>query len=222
MRFEKDYFESLRYREREQLVKNHAIEVLEWASRTAKLNLRDGRGKTCLDVGCAYGFGIEALRSLGYNCYGTDISEHSLLIARKIDPSAHLVASDVQLGLPFTDCCFDLVTCFEVLEHLSDPVSAIKRMYYSARSIMVFTTPNRVVDKPVKTIVRDFDRTHISLKTAREWEATLRHTFTTHAEIKVETYVDASFKVGQKQLFWGSFRMPYLGLDTRILIRRDG
>jgi len=221
LRFEKEYFENLRYMHREQLVKRHFTEVLEWASKNAKINLFDGKGKTAIDVGCAYGFGTNILRSFGYDCYGTDVSRHSLLIAKKTNSLANLVISDAQGGLPFRSHIFDLVTCFEVLEHLPNPLDAIRSLYDCCKSILLCTTPNRMVDKPVKKILRDFDETHVSMRTAGEWETALR-SIVQDATIKTETFFDTNVRVGERLVFFRSFRMPYLGLDTRVLIRRDG
>jgi 2-polyprenyl-3-methyl-5-hydroxy-6-metoxy-1,4-benzoquinol methylase len=221
LRFEKEYFENLRYGHREQLVKRHFTEVLEWASKTADVNLFDGEGKTALDVGCAYGFGIEILRSLGYDCHGTDISKHSLLIAKRTNPVAGLVLSDIQSDFPFEDGIFDLVTCFEVLEHLPNPLDAVKNLYNCCKSLLLCTTPNRVVEKPVKKILGDFDRTHISVRTANEWDTALRSCID-DATIKAETFFDTNVKIGDRLVFFRSFRIPYLGLDTRVLIRRNG
>jgi 2-polyprenyl-3-methyl-5-hydroxy-6-metoxy-1,4-benzoquinol methylase len=221
LRFEKEYFENLRYVQREQLLKRHFREVLTWASKTVNVNLFDGKGKKALDVGCAYGFGIDILRSLKYECYGTDVSRHGLLAAKKANPLASLVVSDAQEGMPFRSGVFDLVTCFEVLEHLPNPLSAIVSLYSCCKSILLCTTPNRIVDKPIKKILRDYDETHISTRTASEWKTALRNVVH-NSTIRTETFIDTNVRAGNRLVFFRSFRMPYLGLDTRVLIRRNG
>lgn len=72
---------------------------------------------TSLDVGCATGFVVEALRELGIDARGVDVStyavDHAALGAR-----GHIRRGDLRRGLPFPDASFDLVTALETLEHL--------------------------------------------------------------------------------------------------------
>lgn len=216
MLFEADYFKCFRYSQRKHLIKQHVMEVLKWGSRVSKVNLIDGRGKTALDVGCAYGYAIEALRSLGYNVIGVDVSKHCVTQARKVSPD--FAVCDAH-AIPFKNRAFDLVTCFEVLEHLANPIQAIKSAFESCRNVMICTTPNRAVEKPLKAIVRDFDSTHVSSKTAWEWAKCLRGSLNCSL-IKVSTFFDANLRVKDKLLFFKSFTIPRLGLSVRILVKR--
>jgi hypothetical protein len=85
---------------------------------------------------------------------------------------------------------------------------------------MICTTPNKVVEKPVKKMVRDFDKTHISVGTPHEWKRDLSK-MAKNDEVWVESFLDSTLRVSDKLLFFKSFRIPYLGLDTRILIRKS-
>ncbi len=219
MRYEKEYFEKAEYSQRGQLIMKHVAEVLRWGSKTSHINLLDGHGKTALDVGCAYGYGVAVLKTLGYDSCGVDISKHSVGQAKKANPDVDFAVCDVQGGFPFDEDAFDVVTCFEVLEHLPNPLRAIKNMLGSCRQVMVCTTPNRAVEKPIKRIVRDFDRTHISVKTPQEWKRDLSK-MVQNGEVRVESFLDSTLRVSDKLLFFKSFKIPYLGLDTRVLVRK--
>jgi hypothetical protein len=84
--------------------------------------------------------------------------------------------------------------------------------------MIICTTPNRIVEKPVKKIIRDFDETHINVKTQKEWERYIKNLNCSF--FKVEPFLDASLRVKDKLLFFKSFKIPYLGLDLRILIKK--
>ena len=216
MQFEEEYFRNLKYSQRERLIRRHILENLKWGSRAAGLNLLDGLGKTALDVGCAYGYAVDILGSLGYDAYGVDVSNYGIKRAKKLY-SADFLTCDVQKGVPFKKDSFDLVTCFEVIEHLAYPLRAIRNMFDACKGVMICTTPNRTVEKPIKKVVRDFDETHVNVKTKDEWESyieNLKCSFFT-----IETFFDASLRVRDKLLF-KSFKMPYFGLNLRILIRK--
>lgn len=218
MQFEKEYFRDFKYPQRERLIKRYVLEVLKWGSEVSESNLLSGKGKTALDVGCAYGYAVDVLESYGYDAIGVDISKYSVKQAKKTCPT-NFVVCDVQKTFPFKNKVFDLVTCFEVLEHLTHPLEAIKNMFKSCKQIMICTTPNKAVERPIKEIVRDFDKTHISLKVPWEWKEHIQENLKCSL-VEVEPFFDASLRVADKLLFFRSFKVPYFGLDIRILIKR--
>jgi len=217
LQFEKEYFKSFKYSQRQCLIKRHVTEVLKWGSKVSEYNLLDGHGKTALDVGCAYGYAVDVLKSFGYDAFGIDISRYSIIKAKTY--ATDLVVCDVQKNLPFKARVFDLVTCFEVLEHLTNPLRAIKNIFDSCRHIIVCTTPNKAVERPIKKLVKDFDKTHVSLKAPWEWKEHIQKKLNCRS-VKVEPFFDASLRVADKLLFFESFKIPYFGLDIRILIEK--
>lgn len=82
-----------------------------------------------LDVGCNGGWlmnkVVEKLNPR--KVYGLDISEQSIDYCRKKYPSYHFQVDDCS-NLPFKDNFFDLITCFEVLEHIYNPKKAVLEM----------------------------------------------------------------------------------------------
>jgi len=70
-----------------------------------------------LDVGCASGFVVEALRELGVDAEGVDVSQFAVEQAAA-GARGHVRQGDLTRRLPFRGRRFDVVTAYETLEHL--------------------------------------------------------------------------------------------------------
>lgn len=215
--FEQDYYSSRKYSGKEPLVKRHVLEVLRWASKVLHEDLLNGKGKRALDVGCAYGYASQVLAGLGYETFGTDVSSWGIKQAKKISGGQFLVC-DAQSTMPFKAGAFDLVTCFDVLEHLPYPEKALGSMFEACKSTVVCTTPNKKVEKPVRRLMRDYDETHISVKSPSQWQGLVEGNLTCKA-FSVEAFYDLAVRLGGK-LFFKSFSIPTYGLTVRIAVKK--
>jgi 2-polyprenyl-3-methyl-5-hydroxy-6-metoxy-1,4-benzoquinol methylase len=79
-----------------------------------------------LDIGCAYGTFLE-LASGQFNCFGLEISKYAARIAREVS-CAKTIISNIEQS-PFSRDHFDVVTMWDVIEHLRYPVSALKEAH---------------------------------------------------------------------------------------------
>ena len=215
MAFEQDYFNGRKYSFKEDLVKRHVLEVLNWASKAIGEDLLIGEGKHALDVGCAYGYTSRVLAELGYETFGVDISTYGTKQAKPLSGSQFLVC-DAQTNMPFKTETFDLVTCFDVLEHLPFPEKAIVNMFNACKGTLVCTTPNKKVEKPVRKLMRDYDETHINTKTSGQWQKCVTGNLDCKA-LKVEAFYDLPIRFRGKLLF-KSFHIPTYGLTVRIAV----
>lgn len=79
-------------------------------------------GRDVLDVGCNTGYGTMRLIRAARRVVGVDVSPRAIEAAqrRAVDGQPEFVLSD-GMDLPFPDDTFDLVTSFQVLEHVPDP-----------------------------------------------------------------------------------------------------
>ena len=107
----------------------HTREVIAPLSgRTARFLCRRCRPQRALDIGCAMGFLVEALRAEGVReAYGVDLSLYAVTQAASAQ-RRHLMVADAQAGLPVRSGSCDLVTAVDVFEHLADPAPALSEI----------------------------------------------------------------------------------------------
>lgn len=109
-----------------------------FAKQAARI-VKELNPKKVLDVGCAVGYLVEGLRDLGVDAYGIDISDYAISKVREdIKPYCH-----VQSGTSEIKGKFDLITCIEVVEHLSpdDFKATIENMCKATDTIIFSSTP---------------------------------------------------------------------------------
>lgn len=89
--------------------------------------------KSYLDVGFAYGGSLAAFASLGYDVTGVEISEKLAMLGRlNLESSGYAV--DTRIGDFLSDEIlsderkFDLITCCDVIEHVMDPETALRKI----------------------------------------------------------------------------------------------
>lgn len=106
-------------------------------------------GVAVLDYGCGVGFLAEQLMTKGVKCYGSDASPETVqAINQKFQNHPQWQGAVVAAVPPtlYTDEMFDIVTCIETLEHLSDETltKVLLEIYRVLKpgGIALFTTPN--------------------------------------------------------------------------------
>jgi 2-polyprenyl-3-methyl-5-hydroxy-6-metoxy-1,4-benzoquinol methylase len=95
-----------------------------------------------LDVGCATGFFLDLARGQGWEVVGTEVSDFAARYARE------RFGLDVRVGtlrgLGLTGEAFDVVTTWDVIEHVLDPMAELQEMRRILRDdgILSIITPN--------------------------------------------------------------------------------
>lgn len=80
-----------------------------------------------LDLGCGGGILTHALAEAGHDVCGIDLSENSLEVGRRYDPTGRVnYYKGDALNAPFPDASFDLVCAMDILEHVEDPARLIR------------------------------------------------------------------------------------------------
>lgn len=117
-------------------------------------------GGMLLDIGCAYGLFLhEASRD--FMCTGMDISDHAIAHARTTLPK-NIEVFVGAVGSIRLNARYNLITCFDILEHTSDLSEALENIWdlLEDEGVLVLTVP--VYDGPLGWLVDrlDKDRTH--------------------------------------------------------------
>lgn len=89
-----------------------------WRSRKAALAPHKQSG-ALLDIGCSSGAFLESLKDGPWSLYGIEISSETARVA-KARSDAEVFIGDVP-DAKFAPESFDVITCFDVLEHMYDP-----------------------------------------------------------------------------------------------------
>lgn len=98
-------------------------------------------GKRVLDVGCGSGFFLESAKNSGWDAIGTEYGSESI---EHCTGKGLIVHEGDILTIDLPKDSFDVITSFEVIEHLVDPKSHIKRLFELLKpgGLLYITTPN--------------------------------------------------------------------------------
>ncbi len=113
-----------------------------------------------LDVGCAKGFLVEALRDLGVQADGFDVSPTAIAEVREdVQPYCRVGSADDD---SLYDGHYDVISCIEVLEHLPAEMGAqVIRLMCSHTDVVIFSsTPSTHVEP-----------THINVQPPEYWSS---------------------------------------------------
>jgi 2-polyprenyl-6-hydroxyphenyl methylase/3-demethylubiquinone-9 3-methyltransferase len=116
---------------------------MRWRKNLANMVLQmlpeDWQSKKLLDLGCGDGFTIRLIKQDG-DVSGIDIDPIAVNRARARGIEGRIGSAS---SIPFPNESFDIVTSIEVLEHLEDPLSAVKeaRRVLKPGGSLIVTTP---------------------------------------------------------------------------------
>lgn len=93
----------------------------EHFKQKAEWLVKEFQPQTVLEIGCAKGYLVKALRDLGIAAYGCDISEYALNEAPE-EVKDYLYLIDITDPEPVTLPRFDLIVSYDTFEHLPEDV----------------------------------------------------------------------------------------------------
>ncbi|MGF7182409.1 class I SAM-dependent methyltransferase [Tunturiibacter psychrotolerans] len=99
--------------------------VKRWKGRKADL-VQQKRSGALLDLGCSSGSFLESMRSESWKLYGIEMSPECAKAA-EARCGAQVFVGNI-LDAPFPPESFDVITCFDVLEHLFEPRQVMEKV----------------------------------------------------------------------------------------------
>lgn len=194
---------------RGEIIEAEHLARYRWASAIAA-------DRRVLDAGCGTAYGTRLLAEAGaLEVTGVDRAGDVLASAREIMPATVILEEANVMALPYEDGRFDLVVCFEVIEHLNDPGRALDefRRVLSPTGMLAISSPNRNVYPPGNPH-------HVHEYTPEELEFELSRRFAFTSIERQNTWIssgvldDAQFQLGEDATMEPGLQVRKLVADT--------
>ena len=159
----------------------------EWGNLSASLEFfAEGKfrlNSRVLDIGCYTGSLISDLSQAGFpDVYGVDVDSHAVARGQKLYPALEArITSYDGVTLPFAEATIDVVTMFDVLEHIPNVEKFLSQQVQRVLKpggTLVFQTPNKYTNIPWEILIHKsftkYRSYHMSLQSYRSLKLLLQ------------------------------------------------
>lgn len=192
----------------------HAPTIRESYLRTAKSQVhliqKYASGKNLLDIGCAQGFFLSSASKAGYTTKGIEISQDAAAYAIRefgLDVEAKPFEE-----LRFAENHFDVVTLWQVLEHVPYPLMILKEVHRILKpgGIVVASTPN-IEGIPARILRKrwwDIKRLHVNQFTTKTLTDILQNAgFKNISSVSYRGFVSLSILLTMTLKYLGAYEL---------------
>lgn len=180
------------------------------------LDIKNGKGKTLLELGSSLGYFSRVFKDRGFDTSGSDISGYIVKKASKVQKDIKFFKLDIEKEIKLHKK-YDYVVAFEVLEHLKDPVKALKNIkkLLNKNGILIFSTPF-----PTKKSLSD--PTHINVHKPQWWLDSGKLAGFSKLEFKYATFIPFLYRINRVLSIGFPFRsdIPYVNSTVFFIFKK--
>ncbi len=125
-----------------------------------------------LDVASGDGYGTNLLSQKAKSVFGLDIHKQSIIDSKKMYQASNLLFDNGCISkMPYPNNTFDVIVCFETIEHIDDFEKAlleIKRVL-KEDGILIMSTPNKLVYSDERNIINKFHTHEFYVDEYKTW-----------------------------------------------------
>ncbi|NMC35716.1 class I SAM-dependent methyltransferase [Candidatus Beckwithbacteria bacterium] len=170
-----------------------------------------------LDIGCGDAKFLQHVQN-HFACLGVDTSTQALKLAKKKAPKASFKKLSIYDLKKLPDQEFDIITCFDVLEHVTNHTAIFSQMHRilkpSGKLIVSFPNASSLMlRRKLQSWECLQDSSHIYLLSAQDWEQRLR----TNGLLPVKRWMSGFLNPIYKHINLSLFEKLFLQLPTQIL-----
>jgi ubiquinone/menaquinone biosynthesis C-methylase UbiE len=136
-----DYYESSYFHGRKSGRDKRFEHRVHKSMRAVATAMEVTEAKSLLDIGCSFGYGIEAGKRLGLDSAGMDVSQYAVAICKERGLRAEVGTME---QMPWKDGEFDIVVMRHVLEHTPNPREALAevRRVMASAGVLIIAVPD--------------------------------------------------------------------------------
>ena len=212
--FEADYFAGRKGRSKPYLREKNTFYLYE----KEIVKYVDLSGQRILDVACALGGFVSLCQKKGAYAIGLDISLYALQQAFKENEEQYIQANGME-GLPLGNQTIDILTAFDLIEHLGDPKPLLTEIHriVKPKGWLFLSTPNSMSFKrPILGEKWNYDETHVRFFKASDLKMLLNQF--SFEVVQVICFTESRFKL--LEVLFSIFNKAQLGDYLLVIAQR--